>query len=275
MAAETESLFGEEAVACPECGKEMVWGGNPQWPLSRMLKAHMTNAHPDLHPAAGSGEEAPSSHGEAAEAPPRRRNLLSFLGQKKAAPASQPSGEVAPKRKAPSRRKGRTSTAPAWSAAWSMAAMAAGTRGMVPVSKALSIQAPVAGQVLDRAIEGSLLDRRVFQPIAGEADKWAEVGSLVAFPVLVAVHAQRPTPVTDSLLDAIIEQNLLALARAMKAAKARERQLATAVEELAGEGLIPAGENPVRALKEWLFATVEVPVPDLVPDPVANGVPSA
>src|ERR1035437_9757472 len=57
--------------------------------------------------------------------------------------------------------------------------------GYLPLANSLAFEAPAAGQAIDPAIAGSLIDRKIVQPLAGGAEKWEAVGACLSLPILV------------------------------------------------------------------------------------------
>jgi hypothetical protein len=186
--------------------------------------------------------------------PRKRRFWEDWLTRKEKTP-----GEIRPSKPGRPRRSHRTSFAPAGTLVWMGASQMAAGVGAMPVSRALSIQAGIAGDVLDKAVEGSRLDRMV-QPFLGDTERFKDVGMLFAFPILVLVcDAQKENAMAAALLEMVVRQQLHQLAEGVRRMKAEDRKLADTVETLIGVGM-DLGDNPVHTILSMIFAPVE-PIP--------------
>lgn len=138
----------------------------------------------------------------------------------------------------------------------------------VPVGRTLQFQAPAAGDLLDRLVANTWLDR-VLQPLASKADDVEAVGALLAMPVLVAMVERSPAlAVTlEPVLREVVAANLLNMAPVVKKKKADEKKLHDIVAELDPE--LGAADDPVG----MMLAAIFTPPPEREPaaDVHANG----
>lgn len=163
-------------------------------------------------------------------------------------------GETAPKaqikrpRKPLSRR--RASLDRIGAGVWSLAANLLGGQHH-PIGRVLSIQAPVAGAVLDDVVAGTVVDR-VLQPFAKASAKGEVAYALLGPPVLVAVMTQQPqlAPILRPMLaDSMMAWLDLAGPKAVAMQERREK----IAKRLGIEGA------DVEAMIELIFAP---PVPE-------------
>lgn len=266
MSSAAEALFGPpepedpetKTLACPHCDETFTTSKSARGAssASAMRTRHIKAEHP------GAAEDVPgTTDGPAASSAPRRNPIRAFFTRKGAVDGQT---NVVPRRpKAKVRRVGRTSLAPAGSLLWTLGATVAGRAGDVPVAKVLGVQTPVAGQALDRALAGTMLDR-IIQPLAADADRYSELASLVSFPMVVAIYERNPSPPLEAVLDMLIRRNLLAMADAIKVAKREAEHMAEATAELASVGM-EFGSDPVSEMKAWLFGAPIAPQPEPAP----------
>ena len=144
---------------------------------------------------------------------------------------------------------------------------ALGARMMVadaPVGRVLMFQAPVAGDVLDDALAGTVLDR-VAQPILKKWEQTSEAGALVMVPLTVAMIERRPEmrPVLVPILRSTMMPMLVAMAKGARRAKKRQAEQVEAMEELADffppevmAEMKASGKSPVDMMIEMIFADV-------------------
>lgn len=203
---------------------------------------------------------------EAEPVVPKRKKFWSdWFAREPTAP-----GEIRPSKPGRPRKSHRTSFAGGGTVAWMGLSQMAKPISL-PVSRTLQIQAGVAVEVIDKAVEGTRLDKMV-QPFIGDTERFRDFGMLVAFPLLVAVcDAQKENVAAAALLEMVVRQQLHTLAEGVRRMKAEDRRLADTVETLTGIGM-DLGENPVHAILSMIFAPVEqapsgpAPVPGAVPE---------
>lgn len=171
--------------------------------------------------------------------------------------------------KVPKRLGPRVSGAELLSGAWGLLGMGLIRTGAdVPVGRCLQFQAPAAGEILDHALAGSLLDRAIIQPIASRADDAEAIAALVGLPLLVFAY-ERATdelrPVLEPLLVEALRAHLTAMVPVMRKKQAKDRELAKVVDDLRGDGLLPEGaetaDEAIQAMYTAIFQPAEEPAP--------------
>ena len=134
-----------------------------------------------------------------------------------------------------------------------------------PVGRVLMFQAPVAGDVLDDALAGTVIDR-VAQPILRKWEQSSEAGALVMVPLTVAMIERRPEmrPVLVPILRSTMMPMLVAMAKGARRAKKRQAEQVEAMEELADffppevmAEMKASGKTPVDLMIEMIFADME------------------
>jgi hypothetical protein len=218
--------------------------GRPPGSRNRPRTPRVPDPTPELAP-----EPPPEIVAELAPQKPRGFLRSWFTRERVGSPA----GEVRPPRRPgrPPGRRGRTSLGPAISTGWMMAGEGMLRMGDVPVGRVLQLQSAIAGDVLDGALSGTMLDR-VVQPLMGEADRYADVGKVLSLPLLVWAHERHPTHATGMLIEALVREQVKDLAAAIKRQRLEDAKLADAVETLTGEG-VPEGMNPVHGILNFIF----------------------
>lgn len=258
-----EDAGGGDPLDCPVCGKHC---NSAAGRAAHIRMVHDKTQRPPVNhrhaqKLGAGGKSSPREAGPTSAPPRPKTRLRDWL----TGPRPIKDGTVVPKvkKERAARGGGRTSLAPAGSALWGLAAMGAAKAGDPAVSTALAIQAPMAGGVLDRAIKGTFLDKLV-QPMVGEADRYAEIGSLLAFPLVVGMVERQPgNPMLTTILDMLIEQNLLALAEAVVVKEQKAAKLENVGAKLSELGM-DLGPDPIAGVKAILFPQFTQP-PQEVP----------
>jgi len=136
--------------------------------------------------------------------------------------------------------------------AWGGLAQAAARSGRIPTSRMLSLQAPIAGELLDDVLKGTILDR-LLQPLARTGAKGEAVFALVGPVILVEMIAANPArqdqlmPLLIMALEGYAE---MAGPKLKAAAKRREKR----VQDI--------GQNGIAEMIQMLFAPPEGMAPD-------------
>lgn len=213
------------------------------------------------------------------DAPPSRRKVKDRVRAKlwgKAADddTSPPAGSAyaSPERK-PKRAGARASTAPIMSMLWGGAGTVLVRSGAdTGVGRVMQFQQAMAGDVLDRLIQRTWLDRLI-QPIASKTDDVEAVGALFGMLVLVAAMERAGPDAAQSMVPILreaVKANITAMAPVVKKRKADEAKFAKAVEDL--NIITPDGVDPVDAIIMEIFA----PPPGMTDaPPAADQYPSA
>ena len=245
--------------------------------------AEPTEAPIDTGPSATlSGEQRPGrpSPDPATDLPPERPTTTDRLkGLFGLGPKSEPTEPLAPttERRPGRGRSSRVSVAELLSQGWaSLGGLADRTPsttrladGTTPAGNCLRFQAPMAGEILDDTLKGTVIDRRVLQPVSRSVGKIDVVISMAAPPAIVygiQAHPER-APALVPLLYAAISRSLPQYVEAMKKVNRKMEQRAAAAADLFIEGM-PEGADPVQFIIDQMFGGMirfdGAPVPQTV-----------
>jgi hypothetical protein len=211
--------------------------------------------------ASGPAEQAPSA--------PEGR-LRKMFGKKKESSVSSPS--VAPpttREKRPAARSGRrVSAAETISDGWAaLGGLAIRTGTHAPLGRCLQWQAPMAGEMLDDVVAGTIVDKVALQKVAKGRHKFDVLGAVLGPPLLVLAIERNPqnAQALMPLLASSIRHSLPHMVPAIKKAKAKEAKIAEATAELfADDPTFREGDDPVAYILGMMF---EGWVPPQPPDP--------
>ena len=148
-------------------------------------------------------------------------------------------------------------------------ALAVRTGKHAPLGRYLQFSAPVNAEILDDAVAGTMLDRRLLQPMVKGRGRFDAIGSVFGPPAIILAITNDPTkaPVLIPVLKSTIRNSLPAMAKAAKKVAAKEKAQAEAAAELFPD-LLP-GEDPADAIIAMLFEGWTPPAPTVVePEPV-------
>lgn len=162
----------------------------------------------------------------------------------------------------------RHSTAETLEDIWSaIGGLAIRTGRHAPLGRYLTWQAPAAGEMLDQALNGSFLDRKILQPAVKTRSRLDMVIAVMGPPGIIFAIEQNPARAAQlmPMLKSAIRSSLPTLLPAMKKAQAREEKINKAVAEAFGEDF-PPGVDPVDAVIESMFSGWYVP-PTVVDEP--------
>lgn len=226
-------------------------------PLPAALRTLYNDAHPvsdpspDMDPPAAQEVSAPDTRpvqpSPNAAKPSAVQRAKSKWRQKSPA-ADRPAG----------RGRRRFTTEGIFAGAWSLGARLVGVNEqLIPMAKVMSLQAPVAGVIIDDAVKGTALDRLV-QPFARMSEKGTEISALLGPPLLVAMIAQRPelySVLYQPLYSSLVAWVKLA-APALKRKRAEMEKLASEMTELGAELGVEEGGDFIHAWIEGFFAAV-------------------
>lgn len=236
------SSFAEDdgGVALP-----LTPSGDTLQPLSR-----------ERRPGASTSPSLPSGGAGSSDSGEKRR--WRFWEKEKPAPAAAP--RTAEKRPRGSSR--RASAAPTIEDVWSaLGGVAVRSGRHQPLGRCLQWQAPVAGELLDDALKGSIVDRVLLQPVAKGRGRFDALGAILGPPLIVFAIQSQPdrAEVLLPMLRSSIRSSLPLMVPAIRKVQAREAAAAAAAAELFPD--LPAGADPVDAILEMMFAgwTPEAP----------------
>lgn len=230
---------------CPTCGKQ----------ISAANYARHQRSHENVPPAA---EQAPPPSDESlyADAGVSPAGDAAKEGEKKRGWSWRTPRPKSPKAAKPPRKRGSTQWL--WDDVWGgLASVAAGT-GDLPVARAMILQAPAAGAVIEEATKGTVIDK-VVQPIARAE---SPMMALVGIPLAIGILERNPASqaVLVPAVRRMMRPALMSLVQAAKREKSRQAEYQVAMEELAD--LLPPelkeylrGPTAVEdALLAWIFS---------------------
>ena len=161
------------------------------------VRAQFADAHPDTDNPGLSPDGPPPEHGYAAAEPMPTRPQTAPQGHPDEVAPTPPPGRVRFGRPKGAgvvktrREHKRVSLESLASGAWGLLGQMAQSRGLVPTGRALVMQAPVAGMILEDTLRGTVIDR-IAQPLARGGEAAKELGALIGVPVLVTMVALKP-----------------------------------------------------------------------------------
>lgn len=136
---------------------------------------------------------------------------------------------------------------------WSTMAALVGSAGLVPTSRVLEMQAPIAGMVLEDTLRGTVADR-LLQPFARSQGKFKEVAALIGPPLIVTTLSLKPE-LSGQLLPVLRRQLRTWVLLAGPKIKAREK---TEKKALAAMGL-DSSEELDREIDRMVMALFAPP----------------
>lgn len=173
--------------------------------------------------------------------------------------------------KSPSKASGkRVSTAESLEDLWTaMGGMAIRTGAHAPLGRYLTWQAPAAGEMLDEAVNGTMLDKRILQPVVKARGRLDMVFAVLGPPGIILAIERNPAnaPMLLPMLKSAIRSSLPTMLPAMKKQQAREEKVNKAIAEMFPE--IDPGVDPVDLIIQQMFegwiVPEETPVPEHEP----------
>jgi hypothetical protein len=232
------------------------------------------------------GGGSPSLPGsDASVSKPRLRDRLFGAKTPKALSDAPVTREKPPK---PVSRGRRQSGAETLSDAWSgVGSLAVRNPSHVPLGRYMQFQAPVAGEMLDEAIAGTVVDKVALQPIVRARGKFDLIGAVFGPPALILAIERQPerAELLVPMLRSSIRNALPLMVPAIKRVQAKEAKTIQAAEDLfdddpgyrqwvtdqTTQGV--KSPDPADYILSMIFtgwAPPDVPVPD----PETEGVPT-
>jgi hypothetical protein len=151
----------------------------------------------------------------------------------------------------------RESAADTISDGWSVLGGVAERTGHLPLGRCLQWQAPVAGEMIDDAIKGSIVDKVALQRIVRGRARFDLLGAVLGPPLLVFAIEQNPERAQSlmPLLASSIRHSLPLMVPAIKKMQKREAEVAEATALLFEDDpdYIP-GTDPVQHILQMMFA---------------------
>jgi hypothetical protein len=214
----------------------------------------------------GSASSASPARNGAGDAPRGFKGLRDkLLGAREPAAARDPK----PTREHQPRKLGkRVSTAGTIEDVWGGAAGLLGRSGHVPLGRYMQWQAPAAGEMLDEAVAGTVIDKRLLQPAVKARGRLDLVIAVMGPPAIILQIERTPQlfhldeqgnlshPMLP-ILKTTIRSSLPSILPAMKKAQQREEKVNEAVREMFPD--IPEGVDPVDMVIASMFAGYAFP----------------
>jgi hypothetical protein len=216
-------------VPCPHCST--VYTKGPQRLRETNLKNHIRHHHKDAAPV------------------------------KAKLPKSAAAAKAVPEPKAKARKPAGENLALLVSGGAQFAAKA----GYMPLANALAFEAPAAGQAIDTAVAGTVIDRKIIQPLAGGAEKWEAVGAVLTLPIMIHLISVFPhlQPALEPQLRRAAEEILVLSVPTIRKKVDRDKKVTEALIELGHiDPAIALSEDPVGDILAGFFvgmAPVEEP----------------
>ena len=138
------------------------------------------------------------------------------------------------------------------------------TGNHAPLGRCMQWQAPMAGEMLDEAIAGTIIDKVALQRIEKGRARYDLLGAVFGPPLLVMAIERNPqnAPALMPMLAASIRHSLPLMVPAIKKAKAREKAVAEATAELfADDPEFLDGTDPGEYILGQMFAGWVPPAP--------------
>lgn len=202
--------------------------------VPKAVREQYDAAHPPTDNPGLSGDELAPEHGYAEpEAAPARPQTPDDV------PPTPPPGRPglgALRRKAggtvarPKREHKRVSLESGAEWVWRLLGNAAQSRGLVPTGRALVMQAPIAGMILEDTLRGTVVDR-IAQPFVRGGESAKEVVTLLGVPALVTTLTLRPD-MQDTLVPVLRNMMREWAIIAGPRIKARQKREQRAMEQL-------------------------------------------
>jgi len=225
----------------------------------------------------GSGASPPTAPASAdSEGAPRSTIRQKLFGRKDerssdiAVPVVKPTKE---KRPGGTSLRGRVSAADTISDIWQAGgSLAARSPRHVPLGRYMQYQAPVAGEMLDDAVKGSVIDKLVLQRVVKARGRFDIATAVLGPPLLILALENNPglAPTLMPLLESSIRNSLPLMVPALKKIKAKEKAATDAAWELfENDPDFDPNEDPVKQILEMIFAEWVPPQPvyaETVPD---------
>ena len=124
-----------------------------------------------------------------------------------------------------------------------------------PVGRVLQLEAPIAGQQIDKLIANTFIDK-LLQPLFRKSDQFEGLGAVIGLPILVAVVERKPE-VADILagpLEEMVGTILEQTAPLMSKEKAKRRRAAKTINMEEDFGIeMPRGADPSKFMLGWIF----------------------
>ena len=130
-----------------------------------------------------------------------------------------------------------------------------------PSGRLLQFQSQAAGEILDEALKGTVVDRMILQKAVKARGRFDVLGAVLMPPAIVFAIETNPdrAPYLLPLLESSLRNALPHMVAPIKKARKREADQAEAIRELFPDA--PEGSDPIGNLIEEIFGNWEVPQP--------------
>lgn len=122
-----------------------------------------------------------------------------------------------------------------------------------PLGRYLQFSSPVSAEILDEAIQGTVIDRVLLQPLVKGRGRFDALGAVLGPPALILAIENNPerAPMLLPILKSSIRNSLPLMAKAIKKVQAKEKAMSDAAAELFPD--LPEGEDPADAILAMIF----------------------
>lgn len=180
--------------------------------------------------------------------------VLGKMGFKKKVRGSSEEKKKAPTTSETKPKRGkRLSAADSFADVWGIIGGAAGRVGFPALARCLEWQGPSAGEMLDQAVAGTFVDRRLLQPAIMARGRLDLVGAIIGPPALVFQIERNPRSahVLLPMLKASIRNSLPTMIPAMKLAQEKAEKVAEVAREVWPD--LPSDMDPADAMLVMMF----------------------
>jgi hypothetical protein len=103
-----------------------------------------------------------------------------------------------------------------------------------PGARALAFASPALGSSLDGIVAGTMIDKRVLQPLTAGTEKWATLASALGLPMMVAAVSMQPElfPVLETQIRAAMVVCLDERVKVLRKRRHKEQDVAKALSAL-------------------------------------------
>jgi hypothetical protein len=125
-----------------------------------------------------------------------------------------------------------------------------------PGARALAFASPALGSSLDGIVAGSMIDKRVLQPLTAGTEKWATLASALGLPMMVAACSMQPElmPVLETQMRAAMVVCLEERVKVLKKRRKKETDVARILSELAViDSQFAESADPIGELLQGFF----------------------
>ena len=131
-----------------------------------------------------------------------------------------------------------------------------------PGARALAFASPALGASLDGIVAGTIVDKRLLQPLTAGTEKWATLASALGLPMMVAAVSMQPElfPVLETQMRAAMVVCLEERVKVLRKRRKKETDIAKVLAELAViDSQFAESEDPIGDLLSGFFVVPAVP----------------